>query len=151
MAINTQHTSDHFWQFSVLHYSKLKPKLLELQDDAYCNINLLLMALYLDNHSEQLSVQQWQQLIKAIQSIDIEIQTQRQLRRQINKSQSYDYKAALAKELALEKQQQQSIINWINSSQRYSEKCGNLRHYSMAANVADAWVTEICQLQHYPV
>ena len=151
MANNTQHTYDNFWQFSVLQYSKLKPKLLELQDCAHCNINLILAALYLDSHSEQLSVEHWQQLIKAVEVIDIEVQTQRKVRRQLSKSRSQDYKAALDRELALEKKQQQSIIDWVNSSQRYCEKYGNLRHYSIATNVADTWATAICQLQNYPV
>lgn len=103
--------ADDFWHYSLRVYPQIADTLLTLQDEAGIEVNLLLMALWLNSKQQALGIQHWQQLLQAIAPQRAEVSKRRAKRRGINKAQALpDYQQALQHELEAEKLLQKALV-----------------------------------------
>ena len=122
--------AETLWQFSCDYYAPRQRAFLALQDHYQLNINLLLLAIFLDRQNLALTTAQWQQLIAHIADSDAELQSMRQHRRNLSRG-SEEYQQSLTTELQLEKQQQAACIVWLNQqSEAIPAGAGNLARYA---------------------
>lgn len=116
MSLMPNWQADKFWLWSIDVYqqAQVKQACLHLQDSYDCNVNLILLCMYLQSLNCRLSVQDCQILIKTIRPSEQNLKAHRRERRQIKSVDNVRYKRFLAQELVLEKQQQVEIIECLN-------------------------------------
>ncbi|MDN4502965.1 DUF2390 domain-containing protein [Alteromonadaceae bacterium BrNp21-10] len=105
--------ADAFWVFSCEYYAQRKQQFLQLQNQHGLNVNLLLLAVYLDTQNVMLAAEHWQKLINVVLPSDKQLQQVRLRRQSLDKSGDM-YTQQLAQELALEQQQQACCIALLN-------------------------------------
>ncbi|WP_416306823.1 DUF2390 domain-containing protein [Neptunicella sp. SCSIO 80796] len=136
--------AEAFWQFSCHFYPPRKTTFIYLQDHYQLNVNLLLLALFLDQHNSYIGQANWINLIEAISESELQINQFRHRRRTAKTQQSPDYNMLLQRELELEKAQQQLIIRQLNQfSLDIQSTVNNLHQYCLATGVKDMFsITE---------
>lgn len=111
------HFNQSIWQECDKAYAIKPDAYIALQDDYKVNVNLILLAQWLDEQSIYLSAEHWQQLNEAIAGWDNTfIQPYRHLRR-LSKAHldKAEYQLMLDVELMLERKAQQKILLSLNS------------------------------------
>ncbi|EGM71486.1 DUF2390 domain-containing protein [Shewanella sp. HN-41] len=111
----------HIWHWCDMSYGQNKALCLDLQDSCRVNVNLLLLAQYLDITLDvagprEYSVEQWQRLVVAVNEWDEKFLTPyRRLRRLVKASLNEDeYQQMLNVELMIERKAQRTILKIIN-------------------------------------
>ncbi|WP_394203391.1 TIGR02444 family protein [Shewanella waksmanii] len=101
------------WQTCDEYYQQLQPLALQLQDEHHLNVNLLLLAIWLDNHHYPLSIESWQRLDVEIDTWEQKmLQPYRKLRRLSKANLAADeYQQMLDVELMLERKAQALILH----------------------------------------
>ncbi|WP_249555036.1 DUF2390 domain-containing protein [Shewanella sp. 8A] len=109
------------WHWCDMSYGQNKVLCLELQDNCQVNVNLLLLAQYLDLTSDvagprEYSTEQWQQLVNAVWEWDEKfLPPYRRLRRLAKASlNAAEYQQMLDVELMMERKAQRTILHAIN-------------------------------------
>ena len=109
------------WHWCDMSYGQNKVLCLELQDNCQVNVNLLLLAQYLDLTSDvagprEYSTEQWQQLVNAVREWDEKFLTPyRRLRRLAKASlNAAEYQQMLDVELMMERKAQRTILHAVN-------------------------------------
>ncbi|MCH7422514.1 DUF2390 domain-containing protein [Shewanella sp. MM_2022_3] len=109
------------WHWCDMSYGQNKVLCLELQDNCQVNVNLLLLAQYLDLTSDvagprEYSTEQWQQLVNAVWEWDEKFLTPyRRLRRLAKASlNAAEYQQMLDVELMMERKAQRTILHAVN-------------------------------------
>ncbi|MDL3986798.1 TIGR02444 family protein [Shewanella xiamenensis] len=109
------------WHWCDMSYGQNKVLCLELQDNCQVNVNLLLLAQYLDLTSDvagprEYSTEQWQQLVNAVREWDEKFLTPyRRLRRLAKASlNAAEYQQMLDVELMMERKAQRTILHTVN-------------------------------------
>lgn len=140
------------WQWCDMSYGQNKALCLELQDSCQVNVNLLLLAQYLDITLDvagprEYSVQQWQMLATAINEWDERfVSPYRRLRRlaKTNLTEN-EYQQMLDVELMMERKAQRTILNKINGLLP-SGQSSNLVSYLSLFGLGDADVNSMGML-----
>ncbi|MCG9697532.1 TIGR02444 family protein [Shewanella sp. Isolate11] len=104
------------WQTCDQIYAQQQPLFINLQDEYGVNVNLLLLALWLDQQDYVLSRQQWQQLFVEIDHHDQRVlQPYRRLRK-LSKHhlEGEEYQKMLEVELMLERKTQSLLLRKLN-------------------------------------
>ena len=113
----TEYSADAFWQFSITHYERpaVKETCLALQDDAGADVNLLLLAVWLETLDRRIPMELAKKLNSTSERWQVEtIGPLRERRRQKPKS-SPDYHTCLREELEAEKREQVALVECLNS------------------------------------
>ncbi len=133
MSLKAAPFETSLWQECDLIYAQHQPVLIDLQEEFGISINLLLLALWLDQHNYSLTKLNWQQL-----SIDIDKHDQRlllpfrSLRKQSKPHLSHaEYQKMLEVELMLERKTQQFILDKLNqfTMTPHQTEVANATHY----------------------
>lgn len=100
------------WHQCELAYSQKPSAYIQLQDSYQVNVNILLLAQYLDKHAFMLSVEQWQSMLSVIEKWeDSVLVPYRKLRRIAKKHlPEDDYQKMLEVELIMERKSQQLLL-----------------------------------------
>lgn len=118
------------WQQVERYYPHLQQRCIELQDQYQVNINLLLLAYYLDKQQLGLSLTCWRSLQQQTTQFESQLLTPfRQLRRQ-NKTvlSAIEYQQMLKLELVFERKLQTLISTWLEQ-QLTTSSTQNMDHY----------------------
>lgn len=124
----TNYNADAFWQFSINHFGRpaVKETCLALQDEAGADVNLLLLAIWLENTGRRIPVELAKKLNSTSEHWQVEtIGPLREKRRGEPKS-SPDYPTCLAEELEAEKSEQVALVECLNSYSSIGEKAISL-------------------------
>lgn len=139
----------HIWHWCDMSYGQNKALCLELQDNCRVNVNLLLLAHYLDITLDvagprEYSVEQWQILVAAVSEWDDKFLTPyRRLRRLAKASLSQDeYQQMLDVELMIERKAQRIILNTINNLSPKGQQA-NLVSYLSLFGLAEGDVQQL--------
>ncbi|ASF15627.1 MULTISPECIES: DUF2390 domain-containing protein [Shewanella] len=118
---NVTPLDSQIWHWCDMSYGQNKVLCLELQDNCQVNVNLLLLAQYLDLTSDvagprEYSTEQWQQLVNAVWEWDEKFLTPyRRLRRLAKASlNAAEYQQMLDVELMMERKAQRTILHAVN-------------------------------------
>ncbi|MFC3094083.1 TIGR02444 family protein [Alteromonas sediminis] len=108
--------ADDFWQFSCQHYMKegVAKSCLTLQDNFGCNVNLLLLCVFLEQANKGLSIEQCAYLHRAIEHDDNTLKAHREIRKAAKHGNQSNYNSLKQQELALERAQQENLIAAFN-------------------------------------
>ena len=123
-----------FWHFSLERYARagVKDACLKLQDEYGFNVNLLLLACYLNELNYGCNVRQFGQLIEAVLASQQGIQQHRMQRKMLKGTDHQQYQRLLAEELEMEKQQQQILIDTLCVIKPDKSRQDNLLNYCHA-------------------
>lgn len=139
----------HIWHWCDMSYGQNKALCLELQDSCRVNVNLLLLAHYLDITLDvagprEYSVEQWQILVAAVSEWDDKFLTPyRRLRRLAKANLNQDeYQQMLDVELMIERKAQRIILNAINNLQPKGQQA-NLVSYLSLFGLAEGDVQQL--------
>ncbi|WP_028773256.1 DUF2390 domain-containing protein [Shewanella waksmanii] len=101
------------WRDCDEYYAQLQPVVLQQQDEHHVNVNLLLLAIWLDNHRYPLSFDSWQRLDVEIDSWEQKmLKPYRKLRKLSKANLAPDeYQQMLDVELMLERKAQALILH----------------------------------------
>lgn len=109
------------WHWCDMSYGQNKVLCLELQDNCQVNVNLLLLAQYLDLTSDvagprEYSTEQWQQLVNAVWEWDEKFLTPYRRLRRLAKARlnEEEYQQMLDVELMMERKAQRTILHAVN-------------------------------------
>ncbi|MCL2915957.1 TIGR02444 family protein [Shewanella corallii] len=118
------------WQLCDLHYAKHKDLCLQLQNQHGVNVNLLLLAWYLDGRQQGLSGEQWQQILQHLTEWESKLLQPYRRLRQLGKEQlpQAEYRKMLDVELSLERNGQKLVQKWLGQ-QSIQPHSHNLSHY----------------------
>lgn len=107
---------DAFWHYSTNRYGKesVKNFCLQMQDTLDVNVNLLLLAGYLDELKITVTIQVWRDLIYAIDELDNALKCLRKARKKVKTLNQAAYQRLLETELSLEKQTQSLLVENLN-------------------------------------
>ena len=148
MAVLTQFDSQ-LWQWCDMSYAQNKALCLELQNSCQVNVNLLLLAQYLDitmdvSGPQQYSTEQWQTLMSAVGEWDERfLMPYRKLRKLAKSSlNEQEYQQMLAVELMMERKAQRTILNKLNELSP-SGQATNLVSYLSLFGLSDIDANEI--------
>ncbi|BDM65726.1 DUF2390 domain-containing protein [Shewanella sp. NFH-SH190041] len=132
------------WQTCEAQYARHKDLCLELQNKYQINVNLLLLAWYLDGQDSGLEPEQWQGLTDTIQSWEDRLLTPYRRLRQLGKPNMTEdeYQKMLDVELTLERKAQQMILRQLNQ-QEIHHPSHNLRNYLALFNLDENSVAEL--------
>ncbi|MEZ9593379.1 TIGR02444 family protein [Shewanella sp. 10N.261.52.F9] len=102
----------HLWQDCDVIYIQQQTICLALQDDHQLNVNLLLLALWLDSHHQRLASSDWQQLQQALLSWEQRLLLPYRKLRRLSKAvlEQAEYQQMLDVELMLERKSQAKIL-----------------------------------------
>lgn len=105
------------WHQCELVYSQNPSAYIQLQDSYHVNVNILLLAQYLDQQAFLLSAEQWQSMLGVIEKWeDSVLVPYRQLRRIAKRHLAEDeYQKMLDVELIMERKSQQFLLQRLNS------------------------------------
>lgn len=105
------------WHQCELVYSQNPSAYIQLQDSYHVNVNILLLAQYLDQQAFLLSAEQWQSMLSVIEKWeDSVLVPYRQLRRIAKRHLAEDeYQKMLDVELIMERKSQQLLLQRLNS------------------------------------
>ena len=137
--------SDDFWQFSVGLYAEndVKHTCLALQEQHKFNVNVLLLACYLNRTQHVCSESDFMQLIDSISESEGQLHDHRRRRKDAKSLDANLYRKLLTEELCLEKQQQQTLIETLNSIKPHSDVSDNLVTYATVhCKAADQKINE---------
>ncbi|MCF1427917.1 MAG: TIGR02444 family protein [Shewanella sp.] len=103
------------WQQCDIHYAKHRELCLNLQNQHQVNVNLLLLAWYLDGQKLGLDRAQWQEVIQLLSRWESQLLVPYRRLRQRGKARlpAPEYRRMLDVELSLERQGQSLILNWL--------------------------------------
>ncbi|MCE2595394.1 TIGR02444 family protein [Motilimonas cestriensis] len=126
--------NDLWRQCEALYNANTQPTLLQLQNEFALNVNLLLLALFLDKKGLQLSAERWQRLSEQAERYERCILRPYRLARQQLKTQRtpQNYQQILAIELILERALQQQLWQAHLAEQRLAAQTTS--HRSMPKN-----------------
>jgi uncharacterized protein (TIGR02444 family) len=139
----------HIWHWCDMSYGQNKALCLELQDNCRVNVNLLLLAQYLDITLDvagprEYGLEQWQILVAAVSEWDEKFLTPyRRLRRLAKASLNEgEYQQMLDVELMIERKVQRTILNTINGLAPEGNQ-GNLVSYLSLFGLGEADVKQL--------
>ncbi|MFC6438619.1 TIGR02444 family protein [Bowmanella sp. JS7-9] len=124
-----------FWAFSLRVYPANKASLLQLQDEAGANVNVLLLAMWLNQQQLALTSGQWLVLLNQSKDAAQRVERLRAFRRQLTDKTSSAYQMALAAELDAEKQHQAALIAALAESEWETLVGDNLPAYVQAQKI----------------
>ena len=126
------------WQECDQIYLKHQQLCLQLQDDHQVNVNLLLLALWLDNQSHFLSASQWQILQQDTMKWESRVLLPYRKLRRLSKSclAADEYQQMLDLELMLERKSQKLILHNVNQLV-WQGDANNLTSYLSLFNLSD--------------
>lgn len=108
--------AEEFWHWSGKCYANpdIKRTCLHLQDEFACNVNVLLLCLYVGKAKRMLDASCIKALTRAIDSSEAELSQHRKIRRAAKAGDVARYETLLSEELELEKLQQSQLIQQLN-------------------------------------
>ncbi|MGI2259191.1 TIGR02444 family protein [Shewanella sp. GXUN23E] len=118
------------WQQCDLHYAKHRELCLSLQNQHQVNVNLLLLAWYLDGRRLGLDSSQWQEVTQLINRWEGRLLVPYRRLRQLGKARlpTAEYHKMLDVELSLERKGQNLILKWLGR-QSLTPHHSNLEHF----------------------
>lgn len=134
-------TFDHrLWQSCDLHYARHKDLCLSLQNQFDVNVNLLLLAWYLDSRQQGLSREQWQEISQVLTRWESKLLVPYRRLRQLAKPQleTPEYRKMLDVELSLERNGQKLILKWLGQQSLVPHSQNQSHYLSLFSLTADA-------------
>ncbi len=112
MGLTVQQLEASLWQECDRIYAQHQATFIGLQDEYGLNINLLLLAIWLDRQAVELTVEHWQQLSKEIDDHDRQVLLPYRQLRKLSKPHltREEYQKMLEVELMLERKTQKLIL-----------------------------------------